>query len=43
MFDKAADACLPVLKIVPDWIALNKTVEKFDNVVFCNGDLDFDY
>ena len=42
MCGKAVDACLPTLKFVPDWFITNKILEKVDNLVFCNDDIDFD-
>ena len=37
MYDKAVNACLPVLKFVPDCFVMNKMLEKLD-VVFSNDD-----
>ena len=40
MCDKAVDASLPALKLVPDWFIMNKIFEK-DDVVFSNDDIIF--
>ena len=42
MCDKAVDAFLPKLKFVPDWFVTNKTLEKLDDVVAYNDDIDLD-
>ena len=42
MCDKAVGACLPALRLVPDWFIRNKMLEKHDNVAFTNDDIDFD-
>ena len=34
MCSKAVDACIPELKLVPDWFGTNKILDKFDDVVF---------
>ena len=36
MFDKAVDACPPALKIVSDGFVIDKMLDKYDDVVFCN-------
>ena len=40
MCDKAVDASLPALKLVPDWFIMNEIFEK-DDVVFSNDDIIF--
>ena len=30
MCSKAVDACIPELKLVPDWFGTNKMLDKFD-------------
>ena len=40
MCDKAVDACLPALNFVPDWFVPNIMLEKLDNAVFSNDDID---
>ena len=42
MCDKPADTCLPILKFVPDWSVANKMLEKLDNVIFSNDDINLD-
>ena len=42
MCTKAVNACLLALKFFPDWFVTNKMLEKRDNVVFFNGDIDLD-
>ena len=42
MCDRAVDACLPALKPVLDWFITNKMLEKQNNVVFANDDIDLD-
>ena len=42
MSDKAADAFLPTLNSIADWFVTNKRLEKLDNAVFFNYDIDFD-
>ena len=42
MCDKAVDVCLPALEFVPDWFLTDKMLEKFDNFVFSNDDVDLD-
>ena len=39
--DKAVDACLPTLKVVPDWFVTNEMYEKRDDIKFCNDSIDF--
>ena len=41
--DKAVVACLATLKLVPDSLFTSKMLEKLDNVVFSNADIDLDY
>ena len=43
MCDKAVDACLSALKLVPDWLVISKMLETLDNVVISNDDIDLDY
>ena len=38
MCDGAVDDCLPALKLIPDWFATNKMLEKFDNTLHANDD-----
>ena len=33
MCDKAVDACLSLLKFVPDWLVMNKMLKDLDNAV----------
>ena len=42
MCDRAVDAFLPTLKLVPDWFSTITMLEKVDNVVFSNDDIDLD-
>ena len=53
MCEKAADACLPVLKLVPDWLTLSKMLEisnddiqldciDYDIVTILGDDMDID-
>ena len=39
-YHKTVDPFLPTSKFVPDWIVTNKMLEKLDNVVFSNDDID---
>ena len=41
--DKAVDAFLPTLNFVLDWYITSKMLEKLDNVVFSNDDIDLNY
>ena len=41
MCDKDVDACLPGLKIVPNWFVTKKMLDDLDNVVFYNDNLVF--
>lgn len=36
MFDKAVDACPPALKFFFDGFVIDKMLDKYDDVVFCN-------
>ena len=40
--NKADHAHLPTVKSVPDWFVTNKMLEKLNNVVFPDDDLDLD-
>ena len=40
MCDKAVDAFLLTLKSFPDRFVTNNMLEKLDDVMFCNGDID---
>ena len=40
--DKAVDAYLPTLKFVSDWFVTNEMLERLDDVVFSNDDIDLD-
>ena len=42
MCDKPVDAFLPTLKLVPDWFSTSAMLEKVDNIVFFNDDIDLD-
>ena len=42
MCAKAVDACLLALKAAPDLFITNKMLEKLDNVLFFDDDIDFD-
>ena len=42
MCDDAVDTCLPALKFFPDSFVTNKMLEKLDDVVFSNDNIDFD-
>ena len=39
--DEAADDCLAALKLLPEWFATSKMVEKFDNSSRANDDILF--
>ena len=39
MCNKAVDAFIPTLELVPDWFVTNKMLEKIDDVVFSNDDI----
>ena len=41
MYDEAVDACLAVLKSVPDWFVASKMLEKLDNVLHANDNILF--
>ena len=43
MCDKAVDACLSALKIVPDFIVTSKMIEILHNLVFPDDNIDLDY
>ena len=40
--DKAVDVCISALKFIPDWFVTNKMLQKVDDAVFSNDDIDFD-
>ena len=40
--EKAADACLPALKFIPDWLVTYKMFKDLDNTVFFNKIIDLD-
>ena len=40
MSDKAANACLPALKCIPDWFVQNKILEIIDDTAFSNVEID---
>ena len=42
MCDRAVDAFLPTLTLVPDWFSTSTMLEKVDNVAFSNDDIDLD-
>ena len=42
MFDTIFDACLPALKFVHSWFVTYKMLEKLNNIVFSNDDIDSD-
>ena len=37
MCDKVVDACLPALKLAPDWFITNKMIEKHVSAAFTKG------
>ena len=41
MCNEADDACLPAIKLVPDWFVTNKLLEKTDKFAFFNYDIVF--
>ena len=41
MCKEAINACLPLLKFVPDWLVTNKGLKDIDNVVFLNDNIVF--
>ena len=41
MCNEADDACLPAIKLVPDWFVINKFLEKTDKFAFFNYDIVF--
>ena len=40
--DKTVDVCISALKFIPDWFVTNKMLQKVDDAVFSNDDIDFD-
>ena len=41
MCDKAVDAFLPALKLVPDWFVTRKIIKTHDDALFANHEIDF--